>query len=337
MGEVLKYRSPLYGFLALWIIVFHIESTVGLPWNIPVLSPLIQCGNICVDVFLFISGYCCCLSFKKNQDLFSFYKRRVIRVVIPYLILAVPFYLWKTITHYSAFSFGKRSLLFLTDIFGLSLWTNGVLTTWFVTAIILFYLVFPFVFYISSRTQSFIKAFIILALVYCFGIFIIHALFPGVYRKGCIAITRFPVFCLGSLCAFFPFLPNPNKRIALTSSILILLFLGIIPIRSILDSIHANREFYWFVYIVFTIPLVYCLYTFIRFTPPFFRRFLSFCGEISLELYLVHILIRNVLVWYSLTALLGYWFYLILPLVSIPIAYCVSVWANKFRQTLSID
>lgn len=327
----------MYGFLALWIIVFHIESTVGLPWSIPVLSPLIQCGNICVDVFFFISGYCCYLSFKKNPDLFQFYKRRRIRVVLPYLILAIPFYLWKAITHYSAFSFGRRVLLFLADISGLSLWTNGVLTTWFVTAIILFYLVFPVVFYLSSRTQSCIKAFILLALVYCFGVIIIHALFPGVYRKGCIAITRFPVFCLGSLCAFFSLLPNSNKRIALISSIFILLFLGIIPIRSILDSAHASREFYWLVYIVFTIPLIYCLYTLIRFMPLFLRRFLSFCGVISLELYLVHILIRNVLVWYSITPLLGYWFYLILPLVSIPIAYGVSVLANRIRHALSID
>lgn len=296
-------------------------------------SPLIQCGNICVDVFFFISGYCCCLSYKKNPNLFQFYKRRMTRVVLPYLILAVPFYFWKAITHYSAFSFGRRVLLFLADVSGLSLWTNEVLTTWFVTAIVLFYLAFPFVFYISSRTQSCIKAFILLALVYCFGVIVIHTFFPGVYRKGCIAITRFPVFCLGVVCAFYSLLPNPNKRIALISSFFILLFLGIFPIRSILDSAHAGREFYWLVYIVFTIPLIYC----IRFTPLFLLRFLSFCGVISLELYLVHILIRNVLVWYSITPLLGYWLYLILPSVSIPIACGVSVSANRIRHALSID
>lgn len=337
MEEILKYRSPIYGFLALWIVFFHIESTVGLPWDVPVFSSLIKCGNICVDVFLFFSGYCCCLSFKRNPQVVSFYKKRFIRVVLPYLILAIPFYSWKTITHYQGLSLGKHILFFILDISGASLWTSEVLTTWFVTAIIVFYLVSPFIVFLSESTKSCIKTCIILILIYIIGMIAIHSFFPGAYRKGCIAFTRFPVFCIGSLCASFSLLPNPNKKVCLYSGVFILVFLGILPAYTILNTLHARREFYWLIYIVFTVPLTYFLYAVIRLTPPSLLRFLSFCGTISLEIYIVHIMIRNVLVWYSITPRLGYWLYLVLPLISIPISFFVYILAHRARQSLSIN
>lgn len=335
MEEILKYRKPLYGLLALWIIIFHIESTVGLPCDIPIITSLIQSGNICVDVFLIISGYCCCLSYKSKPSPGIFYERRFLRVALPYLILAIPFYLWKTLTHYQEFSLSKRILFFGLDLSGISLFTNGVLTTWFVTAIILFYFLFPIVFYIVEKAKSWFTASLVLVLIYVIIMIVIHSLIPGVYRKGGIAFTRFPIFCIGSICAYYSLLPVPKKKACILSSLFILLFLGLIPVRNLLDALNAGREFYWLIYILFTIPLTYSLYALIRVIPSGIKDFLSFCGVISLELYIVHIIIRNVLVWYSITPQLGFWLYLLLPLVSIPIAFCVFNISNRIRDILS--
>lgn len=337
MEEILKYRSALYGFLALWIIIFHIESTVGLPLNIPVLSPLIQSGNICVDVFFFFSGYCCCLSYKRKPKLLYFYKRRFVRIVLPYLILAIPFYLWKAFTHYQDLPFRKQLLLFSLDLSGLSLWTNEVLTTWFVTTIVLFYLLFPIVFYISARTKRFITSSLVIAVAYIIGMLLLQSFFPGIYRKGCIAFTRFPIFCIGSLCAYYSLLPKPNKAVCFFSFAFIIILLGFFPVRFFLDSIHAGREWYWLIYILFTIPLVYSIFALLKVLPSWITVFLAFCGVMSLELYIVHILIRNVLVWYNTTQFLEYWLYLLLPLISIPVAYCVSALSNRIRHAFPID
>ena len=84
--KILQNRNEIYGFCALWIMVFHIEKQVGLPWHIPFFTPFIQMGNAGVDVFMLLSGYCLCLSFARNPDWKSFYKKRVVRVVLPYLI-----------------------------------------------------------------------------------------------------------------------------------------------------------------------------------------------------------------------------------------------------------
>ncbi len=296
---------------------------------------MIQAGNICVDVFLFISGYCCCLSFKKNPDIIHFYERRFGRLLIPYLILAIPFYLWKTITHFNT-SLVNHAYLFFIDISGFSLWTNGTITTWFVTAIALFYIAFPFLYLLFNKFKSAIIPVLILISLYVLGMISIHSMFPGVYRHGGIALTRFPIFCLGAVCSYYSILPNPSKRVLLLSGVLVLDFLGICPIRGILDHLNATREFYWLSYILFTIPLTYVLYLFIRLLPLRIKGFVSFCGGISLELYIVHILIRNCLVWYSVPNRMGYWLYLFLPLISIPFAYFVSIVSRMIRTKLSV-
>ena len=123
MDIVLKYRNEIYGFLALWILFFHIEGNVGMPINIPLITPFLQKGNSAVDVFMFLSGFCLCLSLRREFDLKKFYTKRFKRVVISYLIISIPFFIWKSFEEFSS----NRMAHFLYDLSGLSFWFNKCL------------------------------------------------------------------------------------------------------------------------------------------------------------------------------------------------------------------
>lgn len=43
-----------------------------------------------VDIFLFLSGLSLYYAMKKNSDIVRFYKRRLVRILIPYFLIAVP-------------------------------------------------------------------------------------------------------------------------------------------------------------------------------------------------------------------------------------------------------
>lgn len=135
MKNILEYRSPIYGLMAIWIMLFHIHGHggIGMPHCLSFLSPIVARGNMGVDVFLFLSGYCLVGSYEKST-IGQFYKKRIVRLLIPYLLIATPFYIWK------ACATGSNVVL---DLTGISYWMYGMQWTWFVNAILLCYVLFP--------------------------------------------------------------------------------------------------------------------------------------------------------------------------------------------------
>ena len=88
-----KHRTILMGITILSIIFFHYtEDCVNYNYN---LAPSIvyykkYIGSSGVDIFLFLSGFGLYYSFKKNQDLRTFFKKRFTRILIPYFIISIP-------------------------------------------------------------------------------------------------------------------------------------------------------------------------------------------------------------------------------------------------------
>ena len=118
MEQVLKHRDEIYGLLAIWIMCFHIDSSCYSIPNIPLLKNFINIGNAGVDVFLFLSGYCLYLSLNRNSNVVNFFRKRFKRVVIVYLVIAIPFFLYKSIFEIHS----NRVLFFFYDLSGLSFW-----------------------------------------------------------------------------------------------------------------------------------------------------------------------------------------------------------------------
>lgn len=321
MEEVLKYRSQIYGFCAIWIVLHHMINLHAIPGfsYIPFVYPFIRMGSAGVDVFLFLSGYCLCLSYTKDPNIAHFYKKRAVRLIIPYLIAAVPYYLWRncTIGALDNGSFNYNG--FIQDIIGLSFWTKGMKNTWFVEAIIIFYILFPILYKICSK-----KKWIAIGMfMFSYFLIIIAYILPfPEFDNYAIAICRFPAFLLGLILALY-YAPLYNNQTLIVFAVLLVLLVGVFPIKDIQESNNLHAIYLWIPYILLILPVIYLS----RFLLEKYEwKFWTFLGNISLELYMVHIFMINILKWYGWNTI---WIWLVVPILSIPIAYLISYISKK--------
>lgn len=318
MNLVLKYRNSIYGFLILWIVFFHIERVINLPIHIPIISPFIQRGNSAVDIFMFLSGFCLCLSLKKNYNLKIFYTKRFKRVVISYLVIAVPFFIWKSLEEFSSMRFAH----FLFDLSGLSFWLKGCQNAWFVHAIILFYIFTPILFKIVRK--GILVSLIWLSLIF-FLILEAYYHIPSFYYSS-IAWSRLPIFFIGIIMAYYlPHFEFQNRRLFVLLSILF----GVVLLSLLPNSFKGIYS--WLLYAFIVIPLLWVSSSTFKRIPDFLNSAFSLFGKISLEIYICHIMILHIFRFYRIDQSMNLWLYLLLPAITIP----CSLFAFNFSKRLS--
>ena len=133
----------LRGYSIFTIVIMHLLFGLAMP---NVVRNALSFGGAGVHVFVLVSGFGLCLSqMNKPLGYFQFLKRRFLKVYIPYIIIIaisalIPF-------GYS----GDRFLAFLSHVFLFKMFDNGLMSSfgaqfWFVSMIICFYLIFPFLY-----------------------------------------------------------------------------------------------------------------------------------------------------------------------------------------------
>ncbi len=190
-GIISQNRKAIYGFSIIFVMLFHstaIDSSFFALYN--------EFKNICnvgVDVFLFVSGISLYFSFLKDSNILNFYKKRFQRIIIPALIVGIPYFLGRDVLLYKL-SFTD----FLLNVTGLSLFTARVKTIWFVTAIILFYIAYPFIFKFFDMLKWKLYS-LGIALVAIIGVYaVISSVFPNFWHNSEILFRRFPIFIVGA-------------------------------------------------------------------------------------------------------------------------------------------
>ena len=185
-----RYRSPIMGFAALWIVFFHFWQPLfaeGAP------AALFYAENVTkrlgfegVDMFFLLSGMGLTYSIGKHS-LGGFYLRRLRRLAIPFVAVAA----LRAVCE----RWGWRAFLFVVS--GANFFVgNMYFFLWFVTAIAVLYLVFPLYWRFFSRSRSkprFTALFIVVW--YLCSIPMLKVFRPVVFM----AITRVPTFVLGVL------------------------------------------------------------------------------------------------------------------------------------------
>ena len=146
------YRNLLMGLAAIGVFVMHfiVQGVLAFPSPLKKIETvLLLWGSSGVDVFCLLSGFGLFYSLEKNPKLSQYYKKRVIRVYIPFLLITIPGYLF-----FLKISI-KKCLIKWTTLY---LWVSGNDGTWFVSFIIVMYLLSPSIykFYKSSSTRKLI-------------------------------------------------------------------------------------------------------------------------------------------------------------------------------------
>ena len=92
---VSKYRTELMGCSILGIILFHwYENCMIHGKSINFILHLFSLGNRFVEVFLILSGMGLYYSFKKQENIKTFYLRRITKLLPTYLILGIPYWIY---------------------------------------------------------------------------------------------------------------------------------------------------------------------------------------------------------------------------------------------------
>ena len=301
-GALSRYRSQLMGVFCLWIMVHHSNTVCTWPRVLEPLRMFGVRGHIGVDAFLILSGVGLYYAYSKltatvpnaGRRLGQFYYRRFVRLFIPYLLLAAPYFAWV------AWILKREGVSrFLLDFFQLSLPLRGEHALWYIAALTLFYLLYPLIFRLQEKPASVLgkagsRASV--TVLMCFAAVLMCWLtarfFPKFYGNCEIMLARLPVFILG--CALGKWVkedkPVPSGAVlgaAAFMFIYVYVFAGAaksMPLwMRLSDSAFALAA-------VLVFAWAFCKLDACRGLQKIF----SFCGERSLELYLTHVMARRI-------------------------------------------
>lgn len=285
-NKILSFETSniLRGIAILLVIFQHIGGSFGTN----LLTPL---GGTGVAIFLVLSGFGLNESFKK-KGLNYYWKNRIIRVFIPYFIL---------ISLISCFSKNFDIRIYFLDILGIKT------SYWYISFLLKQYILY----YISTRFFYQFR----LPIIFIISIISIFIL-PNIEAEQGLS------FLLGVLIS-----ENYNKVCSnrfLTRNILIFTFFCIGTIFLATKQLPIIREYenhfiYNWVQLFIKLPYAIFFILIIHKFSIFKRKFLTFTGIISYELYLTHMIflqyidmkLINAFIILIISFVLSYFFYLL--------------------------
>lgn len=315
------YRNELFGIAIIFILLFH----SGIYFNYGRLKNFFDQLAFGVEIFLFLSGMGLYFSYSKKPRYFSFEKKRFLTVGVVYLITALPFCLWQNIVEHRSF------LYFLFDLSSFSYWFKTENSpSWYISLILFLYLLYPplnkLMFGKKGGNVRPIAVTVILSLI-----FIAVAYYLSRNEKAvwdCIerAFTRVPCFLVGCCCGKFIY---EKKKFGIFS----FLFL----FSCLLSRYALEWITFRFRYFLTIIPIMLVISTALLFLIRIMNlksvsSILCFLGSMTLELYLTHNFMSEILQYYQMTKGI---YYVAAVAVSIPISYALSRLRNRVTAPVS--
>jgi peptidoglycan/LPS O-acetylase OafA/YrhL len=261
-----KKRMQIFGFAIIWIFFRH--TYFYNDFSFGYLQPIIQIGDMGVDLFLFLSGFGLFFSYPK-YTLKEFYIKRTLRILPMFIILMI---LFTIIENYNSVNNLVHSLISPVNWFILF-----ACKYWFIADILLLYFLYPIIYKgICKYPILLIVSTIILCLLMLYIIpkYLYTIPFAGQFV---VYAARFPIFIVGSLFA---------KKIDLFDKkwLLFILFLVSIPLL-----IYLPKDYQRMAYGLTTLAIIRILPFVFDIMPSAINKIFAFIGKISLEFYLVHI------------------------------------------------
>lgn len=272
----------MMGIAIIWIMLHHTQY-FGL-FDYGYLSYFIQADSCGVDMFLFLSGFGLVYGFKKNNTILSFYKRRVLRVLPTFIILII---VYDILT-------GN-----FIGIISPKIWFWQFYWNWYISFILLMYLIFPILYRIQLKVLYLpLILCVVLTLLLSICLIILHR--DNIHDVPMLMSQRFPVFALGMLFA--------DKRMHINLQYNSLVLFAFILCLFVVFYYRVEYLIYP-IFLILTYPICFLLCKMFDLTSSYsiVTKYLNVIGKLSLELYLVHMLILPIVAKH--TVFNGYWNY----------------------------
>ena len=308
--SISEARNVIFGIATLWIGLFHSDNLnlaayIDFEPLTEVFKALKGWGNSGVDMFLFLSGIGLYFSYTKDSHVLTFWKKRLMRI-LPTAFLIATFYVsfrYVNGRFTSGLSYYVSRLTFTYFFF------SGERVFWFISLILLLYLVFPIFYKIIAKWRIW-GMLALVALVIIFN-FTLRAVKPGVYSNVEIAFCRIPVFIIGIWAGKFVMEKKEISRwwllafLGITAAMLIIMGNFTAIIKSFVPGYNKDMEtMYIWLYRYASCPLgisLVILDSFIitelrkRGRCNVLRNFFEFVGMYSMEYYMIYLNINHYL------------------------------------------
>lgn len=270
IDELSRHRSELMGFCAISILICHILLVFN---GGGIIRKVLAFGNTGVQGFIFFSGVGLHRSLQIRKECTTYWiVRRLSRIIIPYLFVAVPYWYIYTVLH------SGRIEVFFRGLFFISFWFEHR-GFWFIAAIIPIYIFAPLynVIYKKVKNKLILSILITVSLL-------LFSIQDEMAQRDLIWNIK---SCSGKMAPFFiGFLAwdymTINRRINIFKSVLICIVsfiaLSVLPII---------RSVSWWWLLLYPIFIFLCLS--LNFFGDRLKKPLQFMGNISLESYMLNV------------------------------------------------
>lgn len=289
-SDISQYRQTLMGVAIVGVLFSHWFGFQSINSGASFALSTIVVRLVFTEGFLFLSGFGLYYSFSRNNDSLSFYKRRLIRLYIPFLLLSFPLYSFFLVTRE-----GYGLMDYLSQLSTAYFWFHGNYGgMWYVSLSLMLYLLFPLLyFFLFSKPST--KS-VYLRFILCLGLFYLivvplKSLNYDYYSLIKIGVEKIPFFIVGILLAFVV----KNKLLTHNTYCFCFFLMGgtylLFTIMNHYFSSYWIQHFAGFFQKLFFMPLLCLLFnSVVRFKlGHYFISILNWFGKYSLELYLLHL------------------------------------------------
>lgn len=250
-----------------------------------------------VDIFLLVSGLGLYYSWKKRPDFTVFYRKRFVKILIPYFLVATPAWIWLDL-----FEEHLGWIQMLRDMFFLTFFEEENKWFWYILMCGFCYLIFPYIYNAIEKVRDHTEArmrLLVLIMASVVVTMMLQLYAKGLYMNISIATKRLPMFLLG---VYFGKLSWEKKQKTVRSIWiqLLLVYWMMIPLQLYEKKIIG-------VYLLAIFNLTICELLTMLFERmeqsslkgigrlrKIILAILNWFGKYTIEIYLVHVAIRKV-------------------------------------------
>lgn len=287
LESINKHRLYIFGLATLWIALFHsyyldLSSYSALSFmNIGVtLEGIKRLGSGGVDIFLVLSGIGLYYSFSKTPKVLTFYRKRLVRIIPSSFIVALAIAIIGGVSGVFAFIAKVTFLEFY-------LIRNADIRLWYISSILLLYLLFPLFFKIYTK-MKYLGALLII-LVSVIITLVLFVLDKEAFNRLEIMLTRVPVFICGMVLGS---IMKKGLKISNVKALVICLFGTVYFLVMMLLAIMIPEKYEFlrhYLYLPMAVSMV-IIFAYIRsrISLTVLTKPIELLGKFSLEIYLIH-------------------------------------------------
>lgn len=273
ISSISKCRSELMGIAILNVMVLHSLSWTGMQHPGWLVTALRTFGRlIFTDGFLFLSGFGLFYSCMKSAAFKPFYMRRFTRLMILFIVIAGPFFMYYWLIGDIGFD------VFLLKLSTLYFWFMGNDGMWYISVSVILYLLYPVLFRIVKSSWW---GGVTMLISFVFLILCIYLFVYDYYKLTSLGIPKMPMFILGIICGRMSYQNFQVNNVGLLTIVAMLGLTYMIP-KYELMMLFSETLFR-------IVGIAICCMCMMKFNyEGMIRKMLRYIGNYTLDLYLWH-------------------------------------------------